>query len=151
MRTLRLISAAAAIMLLGAGGVSAQDMKADQTPGVPAAQQSAPAKNVAPAPKADQSKVPETTGQAAPIASEGKNKQQTTDKGAPAGTAAKVSSEGQSQGQGSADVTSKRAARHGGARYANRRHGPFYDTYRGDRGYYGCRHHRHDWLPWLGC
>lgn len=147
MKTLRLISAAAAIMLLGAGTVSAQDMKKDQTPGVPAAQQSAPAENIAPAPKADQSKVPETTGQAAPIAPEANNKQQATGKDDRAGTAAKVSSEG----RGSADVTAKRTARHVGTRYAGRRHGPFYDSYRGEPGYYGCRHHRHDWLPWLGC
>jgi hypothetical protein len=85
MRTLRLISATAAIMLLGAGAVSAQDTKTDQTPG------------------------------------------------ARAGTAPKVSSES----QGSADVTSKRTARHVGTRYADRRHGPIYDSYQGDPGYYG--------------
>src|ERR1700692_4128511 len=146
MRTLRLISTAAAIVLLSAGAVSAQGTKTDQTPGVPAAQQSAPAEKMAPALKSDQSEAPEKTGQAALTAPEYKNKQLATDKGAPAGAAAK----GSSDAQGSADVTSKRTARHGGNRYAGR-HGPFYDSYRGDYGYYGCRHHRHGWMPWLGC
>jgi hypothetical protein len=146
MRSLRLISAAAAILLLSAGAASAQGTKTDETPGVPAAQQSAPAEKIAPAVKSDQSKAPEQTGQAAPTAPDANNKQRTTDKGAAMGAAAK----GSSDARGSADVESKRAARHGGARYAGR-HGPFYDSYRGDRGYYGCRHHRHGWLPWLGC
>ena len=144
MRTLRLISTAAAIMLLGAGAVLAQDTKTDQMSGVPAAQQGAPAEKIAPAVKSD--KAPEKTGQTAPIAPESNDKSQAMDKGAPAGVAAK----GSSDAQGSADVKSKRTARHGGARYAGR-HGPFYDSYRGDPGYYGCRHHRHGWLPWLGC
>ena len=154
MKTLRLISAAAALVLLSAGTVSAQDTKTDQTPGasaaqqsVPAAQQSAPADKMAPAVKSDRT-VPEKTGQATPTAPESNNKQQMTDKGAAAGAAAK----GSSDAQGSADVTSRRTAHHGGAHYAARRHGPFYDSYRGDRGYYGCRHHyHHGWLPWLGC
>jgi hypothetical protein len=42
MRTLRLISTAAAILLLGAGAVSAQGMKTNETPSAPAAQQNAP-------------------------------------------------------------------------------------------------------------
>ena len=74
MRTLRLISTAAAIVLLSAGAVSAQGTKTDQTPGVPAAQQSAPAEKMAPALKSDQSKAPEKTGQAAPTAPVSDNK-----------------------------------------------------------------------------
>jgi hypothetical protein len=136
MRTLRLISTTAAILLLGAGAVSAQDMKTDKTPGAPAAQQNAPAEKMAPAMKSDQSK-----------ASESDNKPQTTDKGAPAGVAAK----GSSDAAGSADVKSKRTARHVGARYAGGHHGPLYNSYRGDLGYRGCRGHRHSWMPWLWC
>ncbi len=146
MRTL-LISTTAAILLLGAGAVSAQGIKTDETPGAPAAQQSAPAENMAPAIKSDQSKTPEKTGQAATIAPASDNKQQTTDKGAAAGAAAK----GSSEANGSAVVQSKRTERHGGARYASRYHGPLYNSYRGDHGYYGCRRHRHSWMPWLGC
>ena len=92
MRTM-LISTTAAMLLLSAGVVSAQGIKTDETPGAPAAQQSAPAEKMAPAVKSEQIKAPEKTGQAAPIAPESDNKQQTTDKGAPAGAAAKGSSE----------------------------------------------------------
>jgi hypothetical protein len=145
MRTLRLISTTAAILLLGAGAVSAQGMKTNETPSVPALQQNAPAEKMAPAGKSDQIKAPEKIGQAAPKAPESGNKQQTTDKGTPAGAAAK----GSSDANGSADVKSKRTARHVGARYAGRHHGPLYNSYRGDRGYYGCR--RHSWTPWLWC
>jgi hypothetical protein len=145
MRTLRLISTTAAILLLGAGVVSAQGMKTTETPSVPALQQNAPAEKMAPAGKSDQIKAPEKIGQAAPKAPESGNKQQTTDKGTPAGAAAK----GSSDANGSADVKSKRTARHVGARYAGRHHGPLYNSYRGDRGYYGCR--RHSWTPWLWC
>jgi hypothetical protein len=130
MRALRLISTAAAILLLGAGAVSAQGMKTNETSGAPAAQQNAPAEKMAPAGKSDQSKVPESD-----------NKQQTTDKGAPAA----------SEANGSTDVKSKRTARHVGARYAGGHHGPLYNSYRGDRGYGGCRGHRHSWMPSLGC
>ena len=70
MRNLRLISTTAAILLLGAGAVSAQTMKTDETPTpAPAAQQNAPAEKIAPALKSGQLKAPETTGQAAPAAS----------------------------------------------------------------------------------
>jgi hypothetical protein len=144
MRTL-LISTTAAILMLSAGVVSAQSIKTDETPGPPAAQQNAPAENMAPAMKSDQTKTPEKTGQAAPTVPD--NNQQTTDKGAPASAAAK----GSSEANGSAVVKSKRAERHGGARYASRHHGPLYNSYRGDRGYYGCRGYRHSWMPWLGC
>jgi hypothetical protein len=147
MRTLRLISTTAAILLLGAGVVSAQNIKTDSTPGVPAAQQNAPPEKMAPSGKSDQIKSPEKTGQAAPIAPNSANKQMTTDKGAPASVAAK----GSSDADGSANVTSKRAERHGGARYASGRRGPLYDSYRGDAGYHGCRGHRHNWAPWLWC
>jgi hypothetical protein len=145
MRALRLISTTAAILLLGAGAVSAQGMKTNETPSVPALQQNAPAEKMAPAGKSDQIKAPEKIGQAAPKAPESGNKQQTTDKGTPAGAAAK----GSSDANGSADVKSKRTARHVRARYAGGNHGPFYNSYRGDRGYYGCR--RHSWTPWLWC
>ena len=74
------------------------------------------------------------------------NKQQTTDKGVPAGDAAKVSSDADR----STDVKSKRTARHVGARYAGGHHGPLYDSYRGDWGYRGC-YHRHSLMPWLWC
>jgi uncharacterized protein involved in copper resistance len=146
MRTL-LISTTAAILLLGAGAVSAQGTKTDQTSGVPAAQQSAPAEKMAPAVKSDQSKMPEQTRQAMPTAHESDNKLKTTDKGAAAGAATKVSSDA----AGSTDVESKQAARHMGARYASGHHRSLYNSYRGDRGDNGCRHHRHGWMPWLGC
>jgi hypothetical protein len=149
MRTI-LISTTAAILMLSAGVVSAQGIKTDGTPSAPAAQQSAPAENMAPAIKSDQSKTSEKAGQAAPIApasDNNDNKQQATDKGTAAGAAAK----GSSEANGSAVVQSKRTERHGGARYASRHHGPLYNSYRGDHGYYGCRHHRHSWMPWLGC
>jgi hypothetical protein len=145
MSTLRLISTTAAILLLGAGAVSAQGMKTNETPSVPALQQNAPAEKMAPAGKSDQIKAPEKIGQAAPKAPESGNKQQTTDKGTPAGAAAK----GSSDANGSTDVKSKRTARHVRARYAGGNHGPFYNSYRGDRGNYGCR--RHSWTPWLWC
>ena len=150
MRTL-LISTTAAMLLLGAGAVSAQGMKTDQTPGVPAAQQNAPAEKMAPAVKPDQSKATEKTGQAAPTAPISDNKQQATNKGAPAGATAKVSTDAAR----SADLKSKRMARHvghhGGVRYAGRHHGPLYNSYRGDHGYRGCRGRGHSWKPWLWC
>jgi len=147
MRTLRLISTTAAILLLGAGAVSAQGMKTNETSGAPAAQQNAPAEIMAPAVKSDKSKMPEKTGQAAPTASKSDNKQQTTDKGAPAGAVAK----GSSEANGSTDVKSKRTSRHVGARYAGRHNGSLYNSYRGDHGYRGCRGHGHSWTPWLWC
>src|SRR5580700_7309123 len=110
MRNLRLISTAAAILLLGAGAVSAQNTKTDETPAAPAAQQNAPPEKMAPAAKSDPIKAPEKSGQAAPAAPTSDTKQQTTDKGVPAGAAAKESSDA----NGSADVKSKRTARHYG-------------------------------------
>ena len=69
MRNLRLISTTAAILLLGAGAVSAQNtIKTDETPGAPAAQQNAPPEKIAPAAKSDPIKAPEKTGQAVPTA-----------------------------------------------------------------------------------
>jgi hypothetical protein len=133
--------------MLSAGVVSAQGVKTDDTPNAPAAQQSAPAEAIAPAAKSDQSKAPENAGQAAPTAPVSDNKQQATDKGAPAGVAAK----GSSDVDANAVVKSKRTERHVGARYASRHHGPLYNSYRDDRGYRGCRGHRHSWMPWLGC
>lgn len=97
MRHLRLISTTAAILLLGVGAVSAQTMKSDETPaGAPAAQQSAPAEKMAPAPKSEQRKAPETTGQAAPTAPASDKKElksQTMDKDAPAVAVGKTSSD----------------------------------------------------------
>jgi hypothetical protein len=147
MKTLRLISTAAAILLLGAGAVSAQGMKTNETPGVPAAQQNAPAEIMAPALKSDKSKTPEKTGQAAPTAPTSDNKQQTTDKGVRGGAVAKDTS----GANASNDVKSKRTSRHVGARYADHHHGPLYSSYRDDRGYRGCRGHGHSWTPWLWC
>ena len=47
MKTLRLLSTTAAVLLLGAGAVSAQGMKNDEAPGrTPSAQQNAPAEKV---------------------------------------------------------------------------------------------------------
>ena len=147
MRNLRLISTAAAILLLGAGAVSAQGTKTDETPAAPAAQQNAPPEKIAPAAKTDPIKAPEKSSQAAPAAPTS-DKQQTTDKGAPAGTAAKSSS----AAIGSTDVKAKRAERHVGGRYASGYHGPLYNSYTGDLGYRDCRgHRRHSWMPWLGC
>jgi hypothetical protein len=143
MRNLRLISTAAAVLLLGAGAVSAQGMKNDETPAAPAAQQNAPPEKIAPAAKTDPIKAPEKSGQAAPAAPT--SKQQTTDKGAPAGATAKDSADA----TGNADVKSKRAERHVGARYARGYRGPLYNSYRGDPGYRGCHHH--GFLPWLWC
>ena len=145
MKILRLISTTAAILMLSAGIVSAQGMKTNDTSGAPAAQQTAPAENMTPAVKSDQIKTPEKTGQTAPTLSD--SKQQTTDKGVPASAAAK----GSSAANGSAVVKSKRAERHGGARYASRHHGPLYNSYRGVHGYRDCSRHRHSWMPWLGC
>ena len=145
MRTLRLISTTAAMLMLTAGVVSAQGIKTDETPGAPAVQQTAPAEKMAPAVKSDQIKTPEKTGQAAPAVPD--NKQQATVKGVPASTAAK----GSAAVDGSAVVKSKRTERHGGARYASRHHGPLYNSYRGDHRYRDCHRHRHSWMPWLGC
>ena len=141
MRALRLISTTAAILLLGACAVSAQDMKTDETPSVPAAQQNAPPEKMAPAEKSDQMKAPEGTGVIVP---ETANKQQTIDREAPAGAAAKMPHDA----VGGLDVKSKRTERHVGARYASRHHGPLYNSYTG-AGYRHC--HRHSWMPWLWC
>ena len=109
MRNLRLISTTAAILLLGAGAVSAQTMKTDETStAAPAAQQNAPAEKMAPALNSGQVKAPETTGQAAPAAPESDKtqlKSQTMDN-APAGAAAK----GSSDANGSANVKNKNSA-----------------------------------------
>ena len=150
MRALRLISTTAAILLLGAGAVSAQGMKNDETQVAPAAQQNAPPEKMAPAAKSDPIKAPEKSGQAVPAAPTSSNNQQTTDKGAPASPTAKdAMAKDPSNANGNADVKSKRTARHHEGRYAGYRHGPLYDSYRGDRGYRGCHHHR--FMPWLWC
>ena len=168
MRALRLISTTAAILLLGAGAVSAQGMKNDATPAAPAAQQNAPPEKIAPAAKSDPikapDKAPEKTVKAVPTSPTSENKQQTTDKVAPASTAAKVSSDADrstkvapagtaakvsSDADRSTDVKSKRTERHVGRRYAGYHHGPLYNSYRGDRWHHGC--HRHSLMPWLWC
>jgi hypothetical protein len=111
MRNLRLISTTAAILLLGAGAVSAEStIKTNETPGAPAAQQNAPPEKIAPPAKSDPIKAPEKSGQTAPSAPESANKQRTTDKAAPAGNTAKVSSDADH----STDVKSKRTVRHFG-------------------------------------
>jgi hypothetical protein len=100
MRNLRLISTAAALLLLGVGAVSAQTMNTDKTPTpAPATQQNLPAEKMAPASKSDQLKAPETTGQTAPMAPE-------VDKDAPATAATK----GSSDVNGSANVKNKNGA-----------------------------------------
>jgi hypothetical protein len=85
MKSLRLLSTTATVLLLGAGAVSAQGMKNDEMPGrAPSAQQNAPAEKMAPAVKSDQRKTPETTGQAAePKAEQKELKTQKTGQGAP--------------------------------------------------------------------
>jgi Protein of unknown function (DUF1236) len=94
MKNLRLLSTTAAVLLLGAGAVSAQGMKNDEAPArAPAAQQNAPAEKVAPAmkpgeQKAGTKKAPDTIGQAPKASDSGKS--QTMDKSAPAGAAADV-------------------------------------------------------------
>lgn len=105
MKTLRLLSSTAAVLLLGASAVSAQGTKNDEAPGrAPAAQQNAPAEKVAPALKSGPRKAPETTGQAAEPESDKKQlKSQKMDKGAPAAPAAK----GSSDTDGNANLRSK--------------------------------------------
>ena len=109
MRNLRLISTTAAILLLSAGAVSAQNMKTDETPAAaPAVQQNALAEKVAPTLNSDQRKAPETMGQAAPAAPEADKKQlnSKTMDNAPAG----ASTKGSSDANGSANVKNKNSA-----------------------------------------
>lgn len=125
MRQLRLLSATAAILLLGVCAVSAQDIKTNETTGAaPAAQQNAPPERMAPAVKSD--------------------KQVTTDKGASTGAVARGSSD--------ADRAAPNGhRRHFAGRYEGGRNGPYYDSYRGHRGYHGCRDHGHRWTLGLWC
>jgi hypothetical protein len=111
MKSLRLLSTTAAVLLLGAGAVSAQGMKNDEAPGrTPSAQQNAPAEKVAPALKSGERKAPETTGQAAEPESDKKQlKTQKMDKDAPAAPAAK----GSSDADGNANVKSKSTSERG--------------------------------------
>jgi hypothetical protein len=113
MRNLRLISTTAAILLLSAGAVSAQNMKTDETPAAaPAVQQNALAEKVAPTLNSDQRKAPETMGQAAPAAPEADKKQlnSKTMDNAPAG----ASTKGSSDANGSANVKNKNSAAESG-------------------------------------
>ena len=105
MKTLRLLSTTAAVLLLGAGAVSAQGMKNDEAPGrAPSAQQTAPAEKTAPTVNSGRRKARETIGQAAEPKSE--NKTQKMDKDAPAPSSAK----GTSDADGKANVKSKRTS-----------------------------------------
>ena len=108
MRNLRLLSTTAAVLLLGAGTVWAQDMKKNETPGAPAAQQNAPAEKVAPL-KSDQGKVPGKTGQAVPMAPESQKKQQSSQTIAPAGAPAKSASDANQSGSGAPSSSGKSA------------------------------------------
>jgi hypothetical protein len=118
MKTLRLLSTTAAVLLLGAGAVSAQGMKNDEAPArAPAAQQNAPAEKMAPALKSGQRKAPETTGQAAEPESDKKQlKTQKMDKDAPAAPAAK----GSSDADGNANVKSKSTSENGAGAASNK-------------------------------
>ena len=133
MRQLRLLSATAAILLLGVCAVSAQDTKTNEVTGTPpAAQQNAPPEKMAPAVKSD--------------------KQVTTDKSTSTGAMAKDSA-GANSG---VDTKTARTAhngdrRHFAGRYEGGRNGPIYDSYRGHRGYHGCRDHGHRWTLGLWC
>jgi hypothetical protein len=66
MKTMALLSTAAAVLLIGAGAANAQSAKDQAAPErAPAAQRSAPAEKVAPSMNAGERKTPETTGQGA--------------------------------------------------------------------------------------
>ena len=150
MKNLRLISTAAAILLLGAGAVSAQSMKADEMPArAPAAQQNVPAEKMAPALKSDQSKAPETTGQAAPKAPE-------ADKKPPAAAATKSGVGAASPSSKSADEGKRSATDQGAVKkrvVAHPRH-RHYRHYRHHRHrhyrHYRHRHYRHCWTNIFG-
>jgi len=107
MKTLRLLSTTAAVLLLGAGAVSGQG-KNDEAPArAPAAQQNAPAEKVAPAvkpgeQKAGTKKAPDTIGQAPKASDSGKS--QTMDK--PAGEQNRATT-GQGAAAGSARLTTE--------------------------------------------
>lgn len=101
MRTLRLLSTTAAVVLLGGGLALAQDMKKEGAPPAPApaAQQNAPAEKVGPSLKAGKEKAEqnnaksaaepkvapkaETTGQAAPKAMDSEHPQKGADQAQP--------------------------------------------------------------------
>jgi hypothetical protein len=152
MRQLRLLSATAAILLLGLCAVSAQGTRTNDTTGTPsAAQQNAPPEITAPALKSNQSNAPDKIGQAAPTAPKS-DKQSTTDNGASTRALAKGSSDANS----SVDAKSARTAHSGhrhhfAGRYEGRRNGPLYASYGGHRGYRGCRDHGHSWTLGLWC
>jgi hypothetical protein len=149
MRNLRLISTTAAVLLLGAGAVWAQNLKTtDETPAnAPAAQQTAPAEKMAPALKS----APETTGQAAPSAPQSDKrelKSQTMDN-APAGAAAKGSSDAKSSvnaksknsaAEGKRGTTAQASADEGAVGGPNRVRHRHYQHY----------HYRHCWTNIFG-
>ncbi len=109
MKTLRLLSTTAAVLLLGVGAVSAQGMKNDETPArAPAAQQNAPAEKVAPGvkrveQKAGTKKASDTVGQASVS-----DKNQTMDKNPPTGAAADVKAK--KSGKSSESAAAKKEA-----------------------------------------
>ncbi len=150
MSNLRLLSTMAAVMLLGVGAVSAQTTKSDEAPaGAQAAQQNAPVEKVAPALKSDQSKAPETTGQAAPKASE-------ADKKPPAAAATKsgagaASPSSKSADEGKRSATDQGAVKKRVAAHPRHRHYRHY-RHHSHRHYrhYRHRHHRHCWTNIFG-
>jgi Protein of unknown function (DUF1236) len=106
MRSLRLLSTTAAVLLLGAGAVLAQGTKTDERPDAPAAQQNAPAEKVAPTLKSGQRKAPETTGQAtAPKSDKLKSQTMDMDRGTPAGGGSKSSSDADLKSKGTNSQT----------------------------------------------
>lgn len=106
----RLLSTVAAAMLLTVGAASAQTMK-DQAPErAPAAQQNATPEKLAPPARAGERKAPQTTGQAAPKASETDKPQV---KGQPADTGAKPAIKGSSDAKDSMKPASKDKAAEG--------------------------------------
>ena len=82
MTKLRLLSSAAAALLLGASAASAQSIKAQAPERAPAAQQQAPAEKMAPPMKAGEPKAPETTGQAPKESAPGRGQDARPDAGA---------------------------------------------------------------------
>ena len=115
MRKARLLSTAAATLLLTVGAASAQTMKNDEAPGrVPAAQQNAPAEKIAPAKKTapalkTERKTPETTGQALPKEPEAGQVKKGTDvkKGDESKKGAEMNKSAEPHAQNSTDLKAK--------------------------------------------
>ncbi len=115
MRKARLLSTAAAMLLLTVGAASAQTLKNDEAPGrVPAAQQNAPAEKIAPAKKTapalkTERKTPETTGQALPKEPEASQVKKGTDvkKGDESKKGAEMNKSAEPHAQNSTDLKAK--------------------------------------------